>query len=113
MAARSVAEANPRVVFWGTLAALALAAVPLAFKEVRGSAPPPPRLPPPPPPSPLSLSRSLWLGAAGGERGSPKGGVVGGYAQVRKREMQVVVMRDSQLDQKDAARDGRLRTRRE
>jgi len=27
--------------------------------------------------------------------------------------MQVVVMRDSQLDQKDAARDGRLRTRRE
>ena len=32
---------------------------------------------------------------------------------MRKREMQVVVMRDSQQDDKDAARDGRLRTRRE
>lgn len=61
----SQAQANPRAVLWGTLAVLAVAAVPLAFKEVR------------------------------------------------KREMQVVVMRDSQLDDKDAARDARLRTRRE
>ena len=57
--------------------------------------------------------------AGGGRgRGSPEGDVAGPRAQVRKREMQVVVMRDSQLDAadaardaKDAARDGRLRRR--
>ena len=35
MAARPLAEGNPRAVLWGTLAVLALSAVPLAFKEVR------------------------------------------------------------------------------
>ena len=32
MAARPLAEGNPRAVLWGTLAVLALSAVPLAFK---------------------------------------------------------------------------------
>ena len=41
----SQAQANPRAVLWGTLAVLAVAAVPLAFKEV--PAPPPLSLPSP------------------------------------------------------------------